>query len=44
MSKSDFERVAQSGFDFKLIGNRGSVTGRVEPELFQQVTSQIGGS
>ncbi|MEF2553055.1 hypothetical protein VQ042_17075 [Aurantimonas sp. A2-1-M11] len=40
MTESEFAKAAETGFDFKLIGSRGSVTGRIEPAVFQQVTSQ----
>ncbi|WP_162742242.1 membrane lipoprotein lipid attachment site-containing protein [Nitratireductor sp. OM-1] len=40
--ESDFRRFAKTGFEFKLIGTRGSVEAKIPASLFQEVLERQG--
>ena len=40
MSKAEFRRFAKTGFEFRLIGQNNTITGRVPASAFAQVLSQ----
>lgn len=44
LEKHEVEGLARTGFDFKLVGKRGSIVGKVPAEIFQQVLSQSSGA
>lgn len=37
MSAAEFKKAAQVGFDFKLIGKRGNISGVIPATAFQEV-------
>lgn len=43
ISREDAERAAKEGMEFKLIGSKGSIIGKLPPTVFQQVLQQLRG-
>ena len=41
MTKQQFKKASESGFDFKLVGAKGSIEAKVPPSIFQEVLNQL---
>lgn len=41
LTKEDFEKFSVEGFDFKLIGSKDSVIGKVPPSIFREVINEV---